>query len=71
MLPNPPNPKSNQQNQNLVGDEGIWKPPPNGYVKENFDASLRKKVGTSIGVIYRDNEGQILVAASKFFDKVQ
>lgn len=65
----PPNPKANQQNQNLVGDEGTWKPPPNGYVKENFDASLRKKVGTGIGVIYRDNEGQILVAASKFLTK--
>ncbi|MCI13610.1 ribonuclease H protein, partial [Trifolium medium] len=45
--------------------ELIWKPPPEGYVKCNIDASIFStdcKVG--MGAVLRDNAGQFIAATS-------
>ncbi|KAK6151578.1 hypothetical protein DH2020_014213 [Rehmannia glutinosa] len=44
-----------------------WKPPAEGVVKINVDASIREKSGTGIRVIIRDWKGQVLKTPSRYF----
>lgn len=37
-----------------------------GFIKVNFDASVRQGVGTRMGMIYRDHKGEVLAAATNF-----
>ncbi|KAG4946611.1 hypothetical protein JHK87_042618 [Glycine soja] len=52
--------------QNQSQQEVKWIPPPNHYIKGNFDISLKDKRGTGFGVIFRDNLGNVLAAATHF-----
>ncbi|XP_065634872.1 uncharacterized protein LOC136069815 [Quercus suber] len=38
----------------------IWKPPPNGWVKLNFDVAIREK--TSLAIVGRDDKGDLIFA---------
>ncbi|KAG4923907.1 hypothetical protein JHK82_049776 [Glycine max] len=48
----------------------VWKPPRVGLFKLNFDASVRQGTGTGMGMIVRDHQGQVLVAATYLSDVV-
>ncbi|KAI5338965.1 hypothetical protein L3X38_018237 [Prunus dulcis] len=41
-----------------------WKPPPWGWVKLNFDGSIRNNVAAS-GFVIRDSDGHVLLAGAK------
>ncbi|CAL2274721.1 unnamed protein product [Prunus armeniaca] len=41
-----------------------WKPPPSGWVKINFDGSVRHGSATS-GFVFLDSDGHILLARAK------
>ncbi|XP_021738795.1 uncharacterized protein LOC110705260 [Chenopodium quinoa] len=43
----------------------IWKPPPAGAIKINVDASLAVEGWVGMGVIARDCEGKVLMAATR------
>lgn len=44
----------------------MWKPPKDGQIKANFDATVRQGVDIEWGIIFWDLEGQVLAAATKF-----
>lgn len=47
----------------LVRREICWKPPVEDYVKVNWDAALNEKENRGgIGVVIRDNHGEVLVS---------
>lgn len=50
------------QESNLIPTYG--KTPPLGIFKINFDAAMRKEVGTRLGFIVHDSEGLVLAPAS-------
>jgi ribonuclease HI len=46
----------------------IWKPPPSGILKANWDAAVKAQEGqVGLGIIVRDCEGFVLVARSTTF----
>jgi ribonuclease HI len=52
-----------QRQQRACSD--VWKKPPQGVVKVNWDAAINKKEGyTGCGIIICDYEGQVLAARS-------
>lgn len=49
-----------------------WSPPPAGYVKLNFDASLKtQQQGVGIGVVARDEKGAVLAWKHQFIKFIQ
>ncbi|KAK6153394.1 hypothetical protein DH2020_013033 [Rehmannia glutinosa] len=57
----------NEHKQSLLPNSTIiaqrmdekWKPPTDGFIKINSDASVRDGVGTGIGVVMRDSRGHV------------
>jgi hypothetical protein len=46
----------------------IWKPPPSGFLKANWDAAVKAQEGqVGVGIIVRDCEGYVLAARSTTF----
>lgn len=45
-----------------------WKTPSCGSYYVNSDASIKRNVGTGLGLITRDNKGKVMVAATYFID---
>ena len=59
----PSQPSSNTQNTT------IWKPPPPGYFKVNVDGALfAKSKQSGVGVIVRDEEGNVVAAMCRKLD---
>ncbi|KAG6732639.1 hypothetical protein I3842_01G187900 [Carya illinoinensis] len=57
-----------KSNQLIIRKERLlsWKPPPSGKSKLNFDGPLLKQSkNVGIGVILRDNKGEVLLALSQ------
>jgi len=42
-----------------------WEKPRTSLIKGNFDASIKEGRGTSFGVIFKNNNGEVLAAAAK------
>lgn len=49
------------QNRSL----NVWHAPPDGVIKINADASLSEAGWVGLGVVGRNNEGQVLFAATR------
>ncbi|XP_074314149.1 uncharacterized protein LOC141649356 [Silene latifolia] len=47
-----------------------WRPPPMGCVKINTDAGVSEGVGVSLGLVYRDDRGEVLWGVSVVQDQV-
>jgi hypothetical protein len=46
----------------------IWKPPPSGFLKADWDAAVKAQEGqVGVGIIVRDCEGCVLAARSTTF----
>ncbi|XP_042965942.1 uncharacterized protein LOC122299620 [Carya illinoinensis] len=57
---------SQQKNPDHIKLNGLWSPPPEGFLKLNVDGALffdQKKAG--IGAVLRDGRGEVILAASK------
>ncbi|XP_042950144.1 uncharacterized protein LOC122282259 [Carya illinoinensis] len=57
---------SQQKNPDHIKLNGLWSPPPEGFLKLNIDGALffdQKKAG--IGAVLRDGRGEVILAASK------
>lgn len=44
----------------------IWRPPQQGWIKINFDASIKEGRGTSFGAVWQNHEGNVMAAATSF-----
>jgi ribonuclease HI len=63
---------NDKENRGIVLQENlslpIWKPPPSGFLKANWDAAVKAQEGqVGVGIIVRDCEGCVLAARSTTF----
>jgi len=63
---------NDKENWSIVLEENlllpIWKPPPSGFLKANWDAAVKAQEGQiGVSIIVRDCEGYVLAARSTTF----
>lgn len=49
-------------------DAILWKPPKERSYYVNFDATIKKNIGTGLGMIIHNYKGQVIAIVTKFMD---